>query len=67
MSISAWKLVFFILLSVATWFFAAFTQADGFFAASAVWLATGIIIRKLDKIERLLKELKSGPDDGEIK
>ncbi len=67
MSISAWKLVFFILLSVATWFFAAFTQVDGFFAASAVWLAMGIIIRKLDKIERLLKELKSGSDGGKTK
>ena len=62
MSISVWKIVFFILLSVATWYFAAFTQADGFFAASAVWLASGIVIRKLDKIERLLKELKSGSE-----
>ena len=62
MSISVWKIVFFILLSVATWYFAALSQADGFFAASAVWLASGIVIRKLDKIERLLKELKSGSE-----
>ena len=47
-------------LAVFSWWFAANTNADGFFAVAAVCLATGIIVWKLDKIQRLLEEKNQG-------
>lgn len=56
------KLIIFIGLAIFSWYFAAGTQIDAFYAATPVWLATGIIVWKLDKIERLLKEKKPDSD-----
>ena len=46
-------------LAVFSWYFAAGTQINAFYAASVIWLATGIIVWKLDKIQRLLEEKNS--------
>ena len=56
------KFVIFVALAIFSWWFAVESNADGFFAVSAVALATGIIVWKLDKIERLLKEKKPDSD-----
>lgn len=53
------KLIIAIGLAVFSWYFAAGTQINAFYAASVIWLATGIIVWKLDKIQRLLEEKNS--------
>lgn len=57
---SIFKFVIFVALATFSWWFAANAMADGFFAVSAVCLATGIIVWKLDKIQRLLEEKNQG-------
>ena len=57
------KLLIAIGLAIFSWYFAANAMAGGFFAVSAVCLATGIIVWKLDKIQRLLEEKNSEEKD----
>lgn len=67
MSISYWKFGFAIAVALLLWIWGWHSgNFDIVFLSIGVFIA-GIIIRKLDKIEHLLKELKSDSQNKENK
>lgn len=67
MSISYWKFGFAIAVALFLWFLGYGPGVLDFYTMSIVVFVAGIIIRKLDKIEHLLKELKSDSQNKENK
>lgn len=67
MSISYWKFGFAIAVALFLWIWGyTFGNPYDYLVSIGVFIA-GIIIRKLDKIEHLLKELKSDSQNKENK
>lgn len=62
MLVSIIKLLLFITAAIHSYLLGAFSRIDALAVAAVVWLAAGIIVWKLDKIERILKK-KVGIDD----